>query len=108
MKLTGLPFVSAPNKFAVQGAHDALIQVSGTLRTLAVSLLFRMAEGLISAPNLGASDGGALLITALLNGALVTVVIVIMAFGLIAPKMCFDYAGCPSTSLRMTSVGRLG
>jgi fumarate hydratase, class II len=37
-KLTGLPFVSAPNKFAVQGAHDALVQLSGTLRTLAGSL----------------------------------------------------------------------
>ena len=37
-KLTGLPFVSAPNKFAVQGAHDALVQLSGSLRTLAVSL----------------------------------------------------------------------
>jgi fumarate hydratase class II len=37
-RLTGLPFVSAPNKFTVQGAHDALIQLSGTLRTLAVSL----------------------------------------------------------------------
>jgi fumarate hydratase class II len=37
-KLTGLPFISAPNKFAVQGAHDALVQVSGTFRTLAVSL----------------------------------------------------------------------
>ena len=37
-KLTGLPFVSAPNKFAVQGGHDALVQLSGTLRTLAVSL----------------------------------------------------------------------
>src|ERR1700754_4515051 len=36
--LTKLPFVSAPNKFAVQGAHDALVQLSGTLRTLAVSL----------------------------------------------------------------------
>jgi fumarate hydratase class II len=36
--LTGLPFVSAPNKFAVQGAHDALVQLSGTLRTLAASL----------------------------------------------------------------------
>ncbi|BCH23413.1 fumarate hydratase class II 2 [Mesorhizobium sp. L-8-10] len=36
--LTGLPFVSAPNKFAVQGAHDALVQFSGTLRTLAGSL----------------------------------------------------------------------
>jgi fumarate hydratase, class II len=37
-KLTGLPFVSAPNKFTVQGSHDALVQLSGTLRTLAVSL----------------------------------------------------------------------
>ncbi len=37
-QLTGLPFVSAPNKFAVQGAHDALVQFSGTLKTLAVSL----------------------------------------------------------------------
>jgi fumarate hydratase class II len=37
-RLTGLPFVSAPNKFAVLGAHDALVQLSGTLRTLAVSL----------------------------------------------------------------------
>src|ERR1700716_2828443 len=36
--LTGLPFVTAPNKFTVQGAHDALVQLSGTLRTLAVSL----------------------------------------------------------------------
>jgi fumarate hydratase, class II len=37
-KLTGLPFVSAPNKFTVQGAHDALVQLSGTFRTIAVSL----------------------------------------------------------------------
>jgi len=37
-KLTGLAFVTAPNKFAAQGAHDALVQLSGTLRTLAVSL----------------------------------------------------------------------
>jgi fumarate hydratase, class II len=37
-KLTGMPFVSAPNKFAVQGAHDSLVQLSGTLRTLAASL----------------------------------------------------------------------
>ncbi len=37
-KITGLPFVSAPNKFAAQGAHDALVHLSGTLRTLAVSL----------------------------------------------------------------------
>jgi fumarate hydratase class II len=37
-KLTDLPFVTAPNKFTVQGAHDALVQLSGTFRTLAVSL----------------------------------------------------------------------
>jgi fumarate hydratase, class II len=37
-KLTGLPFVSAANKFTVQGAHDALVHLSGVLRTLAVSL----------------------------------------------------------------------
>jgi fumarate hydratase class II len=37
-KLTGLPFIGAPNKFTVQGAHDALVQLSGTLRTTAVSL----------------------------------------------------------------------
>jgi fumarate hydratase class II len=37
-RLTGLPFVTAPNKFTVQGAHDALVQLSGSLRTLAVSL----------------------------------------------------------------------
>jgi len=36
--LSGLPFITAPNKFAVQGAHDALVQLSGSLRTLAVSL----------------------------------------------------------------------
>jgi len=37
-KLTSLPFASAPNKFTVQGAHDAVVQLSGALRTLAVSL----------------------------------------------------------------------
>jgi len=37
-KLTDLPFVSAPNKFTVQGSHDALVALSGALRTLAVSL----------------------------------------------------------------------
>ena len=37
-KLTKLPFLSAPNKYTVQGAHDALVQLSGCLRTLAVSL----------------------------------------------------------------------
>jgi len=37
-RLTGLPFVPAPNKFAAQGSHDALVHLSGALRTLAVSL----------------------------------------------------------------------
>src|SRR3981081_407438 len=43
-KLTNLPFVSAPNKFTAQGAHDAQVQLSGTLRTLAVST-YNMALG---------------------------------------------------------------
>jgi fumarate hydratase class II len=37
--LTGLPFVSARNKFAALAAHDALVMLSGTLRTLAASLM---------------------------------------------------------------------
>ena len=36
--LAGLPFITAPNKFTVQGAHDDLVQLSATLKTLAVSL----------------------------------------------------------------------
>jgi fumarate hydratase class II len=35
---TGLPFACAPNKFAHMAAHDELVQLSGTLNTLAVSL----------------------------------------------------------------------
>ena len=38
-ELAGLPFVSAPNKFAALAAHDALVMASGALRTLAVSLM---------------------------------------------------------------------
>ncbi len=38
-RLTGVPFRPAPNLFAVQGAHDDLVHLSGALRTLAVSLL---------------------------------------------------------------------
>ena len=38
-ELTGLPFVSAPNKFAALAAHDALVHASGALRTLAVSCM---------------------------------------------------------------------
>jgi fumarate hydratase, class II len=37
-RLTSLPFVPAPNRYAAQGAHDGLVQFSGALRTLAVSL----------------------------------------------------------------------
>jgi fumarate hydratase, class II len=36
---SGLPFVSAPNKFAALAAHDALVMASGVLRTLACSLM---------------------------------------------------------------------
>ncbi len=36
--LSGLPFVTAENKFAAQGAHDALVALSGALKTLAGSL----------------------------------------------------------------------
>jgi fumarate hydratase class II len=42
-QLTGLAFVTAPNKFAVQGAHDDLVHLSATLKTLAVSL-FKIAN----------------------------------------------------------------
>src|SRR5271170_6567550 len=38
-KLTGLPFKSAPNKFAALAAHDALVFASGALKTLAASLM---------------------------------------------------------------------
>jgi fumarate hydratase, class II len=37
-EITGLPLMVAPNRFAVQGAHDAMVMASGVLRTLAVSL----------------------------------------------------------------------
>jgi len=38
-ELTGLPFTSAPNKFAALAAHDDLVMASGALRTLAGSLM---------------------------------------------------------------------
>jgi fumarate hydratase class II len=38
-ELTGLPFVSAPNKFAALAAHDAVVFASGALKTLAASLM---------------------------------------------------------------------
>lgn len=37
-KLTKLPFVTAKNKFSVQGSHNALTRFSGSLKSLAVSL----------------------------------------------------------------------
>jgi fumarate hydratase, class II len=36
---TGLPFVTAPNKFAALAAHDSLVFTHGALKTLAVSLM---------------------------------------------------------------------
>jgi fumarate hydratase class II len=36
--ITGLPFVSADNKFSVMGSHDAIVMASAALKTLAVSL----------------------------------------------------------------------
>ena len=36
--LTGLPFVSAPNKFEALAAHDTMVETSGALKTLAVAL----------------------------------------------------------------------
>ncbi len=38
-ELTGLPFVTAPNKFAALAAHDALVFASGAEATLAASLM---------------------------------------------------------------------
>jgi len=38
-RLTGLPFISADNKFAALAAHDALVMTSGALKTLASSLM---------------------------------------------------------------------
>lgn len=38
-RLTGLPFVSAPNKFAALAAHDAIVFASGALKTLACAFM---------------------------------------------------------------------
>jgi fumarate hydratase class II len=38
-KSTGLPFVTAPNKFEVLAAHDALVEMSGALNVIAASLM---------------------------------------------------------------------
>ena len=41
--ITGLPFVTAPNKFEALAAHDAMVMFSGALKTVAVSL-FKIAN----------------------------------------------------------------
>ena len=38
-ELTGLPFVTAPNKFEALAAHDAMVELSGALRRVAVGLM---------------------------------------------------------------------
>jgi fumarate hydratase class II len=38
-ELTGLPFRTAPNKFAALGGHEALVMLHGSLKTLAASLM---------------------------------------------------------------------
>ncbi len=38
-KLTGLPFVSAPNKFEALASHDAMVHAHGALKTVAASLM---------------------------------------------------------------------
>lgn len=38
-ELTGLPFVTAPNKFEALAAHDAMVELSGAFRRMAVSLM---------------------------------------------------------------------
>ena len=38
-EITGLPFVTAPNKFEALACHDALVEMSGVLNVLAVSLM---------------------------------------------------------------------
>ncbi|MHA3914532.1 class II fumarate hydratase [Halovulum sp. GXIMD14793] len=42
-KITGLPFKTAPNKFEALAAHDALVEMSGALKTVAASL-FKIAN----------------------------------------------------------------
>ncbi|MEZ5559107.1 MAG: class II fumarate hydratase [Pseudomonadales bacterium] len=39
VRLTGLPFVAAENRFEALSAHDAMVEISGALRRLAVSLM---------------------------------------------------------------------
>ena len=57
-EITGMPFRSAPNKFAAMGAHDAVIMTSGVLKTLACSL-YKISNDirlLASGPNCGLQE----------------------------------------------------
>ncbi len=42
-RITGIPFITAPNKFEALAAHDAMVEISGSLKTLAASL-FKIAN----------------------------------------------------------------
>ena len=42
-EITGLPFITAPNKFEALAAHDAMVEMSGALKTVAASL-FKIAN----------------------------------------------------------------
>jgi fumarate hydratase class II len=42
-RISGLPFVTAPNKFEALAAHDAMVEISGHLKTVAASL-FKIAN----------------------------------------------------------------
>jgi fumarate hydratase class II len=57
-ELTGLPFVSAPNKFAALAGHEALVAASGALKALATALM-KMANDvrwLASGPRCGLGE----------------------------------------------------
>jgi fumarate hydratase, class II len=57
-QLTGHPFVTAPNKFEALAAHDALVHLHGTFKTLAASL-FKIADDirwLASGPRSGLGE----------------------------------------------------
>ncbi len=57
-ELTGLPFVTAPNKFESLAAHDAIVESHGALKTVAVSL-FKIASDirlLASGPRCGIGE----------------------------------------------------
>ncbi len=57
-ELSGHPFITAPNKFEALSAHDAMVETSGALKTLAVSLM-HMANNirlLSSGPRCGYSE----------------------------------------------------